>query len=134
MRTVTVDRRTFIMWLATINENRVPEGPVRDRVIAFQAEAAGALDAYFAEGIAVNHRRASPAERALIEARHSIISDLHEGHYWLQVAEGRRPEEVPVTPSVAKTKALRAFDRGYVRLVKASSSVSREQSRPAVGP
>lgn len=49
-----VDRRTLAMWLATLDERRV--GPdARDRVVAFQAEAADALDAYF------NQRAAAPA-------------------------------------------------------------------------
>lgn len=43
-----VDRRTFVMWLATIDSNRIsPEAkPV---IQAFQAEAADALDAYFGD-------------------------------------------------------------------------------------
>lgn len=41
-----VDRRTLTMWLATLDERRVNTG-ARARVVAFQAEAADALDAYF---------------------------------------------------------------------------------------
>ncbi|BAD56319.1 putative prophage antirepressor [Nocardia farcinica IFM 10152] len=50
-----IDRRTMTMWLATIDENRVAES-ARPVVRAFQAEAADALDAYFATGVAVNPR------------------------------------------------------------------------------
>ncbi len=50
-----VDRRTLTMWLATINESRVaPE--VRDTLIAYQLEAANALDSYFHQGGAINPR------------------------------------------------------------------------------
>lgn len=50
-----IDRRTFTMWLGGIDENRVsPEA--RQILIAFQAEAADALDAYFNEGGAINPR------------------------------------------------------------------------------
>lgn len=41
-----VDRRTLTMWLATLDERRV-SAAARPRVIAYQAEAADALDAYF---------------------------------------------------------------------------------------
>jgi hypothetical protein len=48
-----VDRRTFTMWLATIDTNRVNED-ARPVLEAFQAEAADALDAYFNDGGAIN--------------------------------------------------------------------------------
>lgn len=50
-----IDRRTFTMWLGGIDENRVNDD-ARPVLIAFQAEAADALDAYFSEGAAVNPR------------------------------------------------------------------------------
>lgn len=50
-----VDRRTFTMWLATVNENNVPEEK-RPLLVALQQEAADALDAYFHEGGAINPR------------------------------------------------------------------------------
>lgn len=45
-QTAMVDRRTFTMWLATIDANRV-SAEARPIIEAFQAEAADALDAYF---------------------------------------------------------------------------------------
>lgn len=50
-----IDRRTFTMWLATIDTNRV-SAEARPIIEAFQAEAADALDAYFNEGGAINPR------------------------------------------------------------------------------
>lgn len=47
-----IDRRTFTMWLATVDANRVSD-EARPVIEAFQAEAADALDAYFGAGIAV---------------------------------------------------------------------------------
>lgn len=44
--TAVIDRRTFTMWLGGIDENRVNEA-ARPVLVAFQAEAADALDAYF---------------------------------------------------------------------------------------
>lgn len=52
---IGVDRRTLTMWLATLPETRVrPE--LRPELIAYQREAAGALDVYFHEGVAINPR------------------------------------------------------------------------------
>ena len=45
-QTAMVDRRTFTMWLATIDASRV-SAEARPIIEAFQAEAADALDAYF---------------------------------------------------------------------------------------
>ena len=47
---LTVDRRTFTMWLATIDTGRLKNDAARQMLIAFQTEAADALDAYFNAG------------------------------------------------------------------------------------
>jgi hypothetical protein len=54
-RHLVVDRRTLTMWLATVNENNVPEEK-RQQLITFQREAADALDRHFHEGAALNPR------------------------------------------------------------------------------
>lgn len=51
-----IDRRTFTMWLATIDTSRVKNERTRELVRIYQCEAADALDQYFREGIAVNPR------------------------------------------------------------------------------
>lgn len=51
-----IDRRTFTMWLATIDTSRVKNERTRELVRIYQCEAADALDQYFHEGIAVNPR------------------------------------------------------------------------------
>lgn len=43
-----VDRRTFVMWLATIDANRI-SSEAKPVIQAFQAEAADVLDAYFGD-------------------------------------------------------------------------------------
>ena len=42
-----IDRRTFTMWLATIETSRVKDEGARDLLVSFQREAADVLDAYF---------------------------------------------------------------------------------------
>lgn len=49
------DRRTLTMWLATLDESRVREDK-RAELVAYQSEAADALDAYFHHGAAINPR------------------------------------------------------------------------------
>ena len=53
---VFIDRRTFTMWLATIDTGRVKNERTRELVRTYQCEAADALDKYFNEGAAVNPR------------------------------------------------------------------------------
>ncbi|MFF5473400.1 phage antirepressor N-terminal domain-containing protein [Streptomyces achromogenes] len=47
--------RTFLMLLATVNENRVAEG-LRPTLVAFQNETADAIEAYWTRGGAINER------------------------------------------------------------------------------
>lgn len=51
-----IDRKTFTMWLATIETSRVKDERARLMIEQFQDEAADALDAYFNDGGAVNPR------------------------------------------------------------------------------
>lgn len=73
----TVDRRTFTMWLATIDTGRVKNEHTRELVRTYQCEAADALDKYFNEGAAINPRAVgvptpSAEDRALTRARQLV--------------------------------------------------------------
>lgn len=50
---VMIDRKTFTMWLATIDASRVTDR-ARPTIEAYQMEAADALDAYFNMGVATS--------------------------------------------------------------------------------
>lgn len=52
---VTVDVRTFLMLLATVDERRVAKD-VKPKLVAYQAEVADAVESYWTKGIAVNPR------------------------------------------------------------------------------
>lgn len=52
---VTCDVRTFLMLLATIDERRVGKD-VKPKLIAYQAEVADAIEAYWTQGGAINPR------------------------------------------------------------------------------
>ncbi len=52
---VTVDVRTFLMLLATIDERRVAKD-VAPKLIAYQGEVADAIEAYWTKGAAINPR------------------------------------------------------------------------------
>lgn len=87
---LTVDRRTFTMWLATIDTSRLRSEDARNTLTIFQREAADALDAYFHEGAAVNARAAEAAEhrtnasifqsRARIELLQAARGLIHPDH------------------------------------------------------
>lgn len=99
-----IDRRTFTMWLATIDTNRVSPA-ARPILEAFQAEAADALDAYFNEGGAINPRatedqleriaRQAQAQAAVLQALKGIVDPKHleaKGRVVLARALGETPE------------------------------------------
>lgn len=67
-----IDRRTFTMWLATIDAGRLKNPTARKTVEAFQAEAADALDAYFHRGGAINPQ----ASQEQLEDLHGQIISL----------------------------------------------------------
>ncbi len=102
-----IDRRTMTMWLATIDESRVAE-EARPVVVAFQAEAADALDAYFHDGGAINPSatedqldrlaRQAHAQAAVIQALKGIVDPKHleaKGRIVLARALGEEPEIAP---------------------------------------
>jgi hypothetical protein len=99
-----IDRRTFTMWLATIDTNRVAT-EAKSILEAFQAEAADALDAYFNEGGAINPRasedqldriaRQAQAQAAVIQSLKGIVDPKHlevKGRLVLARAMGEAPE------------------------------------------
>lgn len=72
-----IDRRTFTMWLATIDTSRIGDEQTRELVRIYQCEAADALDRYFHEGAAINPRAVevptpSTEDRALTRARQLV--------------------------------------------------------------
>lgn len=83
---VGVDRKTLTMYLATLDENRVKD-EIRPILVALQAEAADALDAYFHEGGAINPDATvdqldvivtrATAQARLIASFKGIIDDKH---------------------------------------------------------
>ncbi|MDV2475141.1 phage antirepressor [Rhodococcus zopfii] len=102
-----IDRRTMTMWLATIDENRVGEA-AKPTVVAFQAEAADALDAYFHDGGAINPSatedqldritRQAGAQAAVLQALKGIVDPKHleaKGRIVLARALGEEPELNP---------------------------------------
>jgi len=104
-----IDRRTFTMWLATIDTNRVAETS-RPVIESFQAEAADALDSYFNEGGAINPRatedqldrltRQAQAQASVIQALKGIVDPKHleaKGRIVLARALGEKPELDPAT-------------------------------------
>jgi hypothetical protein len=66
-----VDIRTFLMLLATINENQVGDD-VRGILVAFQSEIADVIEAYFTDGQAVNPRLAEQSHPVQIAAQSEI--------------------------------------------------------------
>ena len=71
-----IDRRTFTMWLATIDTGRVKNERTRELVRAYQCEAADALDKYFNEGAAINPRATSASGPYSVETQARVLDIL----------------------------------------------------------
>lgn len=116
--------RTFLMLLATVNENRVPEA-VRPTLVAFQNETADAIEAYWTQGGALNPRATEDQLDSLISRAKrqaevlSILAPIVSPD-WLETkarlvaarALGEEPEidplDVPLyVPDFLKGKGLR---------------------------
>jgi hypothetical protein len=62
---VAVDVRTFLMWLATVNETKVAD-EVRETLVAYQQETTTAVNAYWTQGGAINPRASEEQLDSLI--------------------------------------------------------------------
>lgn len=110
----TVDRRTFTMWLATVETGRLKDENVREQVAIFQNEAADVLDAHF-HGAAEVQRPMTREEllsRAVLEAT-SAISELEVKNAQLELeVEHAAPAVRYFDKFVCDTDALRIDDWG----------------------
>lgn len=89
---VMIDRRTLGMWLATIDENRVVPSAA-PTIRAYQAQAADALDSYFAHGAAIAPVNQFDALRAMIDQIESAERTASEAKA-LSVDNGARIDAI----------------------------------------
>lgn len=111
IRSMTViDRRTFLMWLATLDENRVSD-EARPIVIAYQAKAADVLDAYFSRrdiesttAVDVEVIRELIAQSAaVIEQNGALIAqngEMQRALIEIATAKAARVSQIAVSPLV----------------------------------
>lgn len=146
---LTVDVRTFLMLLATINENNVAEDK-RPLLIAYQSEVADVIESYFRDGGAINPRATEDqlsaiANRALLQAEviralKGVVSDAHleaKARIVLARALGEAPElDTATTPlyvwGYLSEKGLprdlvRAKASGFGKLLKALYTVRNDR-------
>jgi hypothetical protein len=106
---VVCDVRTFLMLLATIDERRVAK-EIAPKLIAYQAEVADAIEAYWTKGGAINPRATDEQIAAIIDRakRQAEVLRVLEGivdRTWLESkarhvaarALGEEPEDDPAT-------------------------------------
>lgn len=129
----TVDVRTFLMLLATINENNVSEDK-RPLLIAYQSEVADVIEAYWRDGGAINPRatedqldriaRHATAQAAVLQALRGVVDPKHleaKGRVLLARAMGEAPELDEATRPLYVFDYLR--EKGLARdLVQAKAS------------
>jgi hypothetical protein len=103
---------TFLMWLVTINENRVSE-QARPALIAYQSETMDAIAAYWTHGGAVNPR----ADRQQIEALKQRLEELEDdANAWRVLASGNDNYCVRVAANILNQDP--AISTGQNRLFK----------------
>lgn len=119
---VAIDRRTFSMWLATIDTSRVKSQAARDLIVAYQQEAADALDQYFSTGVAVNehllkaqHLRRLEQVELLKAAEGLVHPDFLEAKTRIVLARelGEAPELDPSTRPLYVQDYLREKGLGH---------------------
>jgi hypothetical protein len=151
-RMVAVDVRTFLMWLATVNENKVADG-VRDTLVAYQQETTTAVNAYWTEGGAINPRATEEQLDSLIARAKqqaevlSILSGIVSPD-WLETkarlvaarALGEEPEvdplDVPLyVPDFLKGKGLKRREIESVQswFGRRAAAIYKEQTGEEIG-
>ena len=119
-----VDVRTFLMWLATVNETKVAD-EVRETLVAYQRETTTAVNSYWTEGGAINPRATEDQLDSLIARAKqqaevlSILSGI-VAPQWLETkgrlvaarALGEEPDVDPLdiplyVPDFLKAKGLK---------------------------
>lgn len=111
-----IDRRTFSMWLATIDTARVKNEDAKNLIVAYQCEAADALDAYFfgdAQKSSVDEetmRMLTEANTALVAANEAlretvrVLADVNK-----TPAGPRKPSDATVVDDGSRTPAERWY-------------------------
>lgn len=111
-----VDRRTFTMWLATIDTSRIKDEGARELLVAFQREAADVLDAYFS-GQAIGQAAIPEAieyQFRLLERARDLLSPETLEAETLHVIRGEKPHsQVNVTEEPRPLPSSLGGERGW---------------------
>lgn len=135
---VALDRRTFTMWLATIDTSRVKSQSARDLIVAYQQEAADALDVYFSTGVAVNehllkaqHLRRLEQVELLKAAEGLVHPDFLEAKTRIVIARemGETPELDPKTRPLYVQDYLREKGLGRTGLKRHAGPFGKDLKR-----
>jgi P22_AR N-terminal domain len=74
-QTTTVDVRTFLMLLATINENNVA-AEKRELLVAYQSEVADVVEAYWRNGVVANPRSIVPVQPSRLDVVQALLDEV----------------------------------------------------------
>jgi hypothetical protein len=120
-RVLAVTLKTFFMWLATINENKIAEEK-RPVLIAYQSESADALEAYWTKGYAVNPRLSYREQAEVLSALRGVVDSGYletRGRQLAARALGDTPEYDPLTKPLTVSQYLeqQGLTRGAMRRI-----------------
>lgn len=135
---LTCDVRTFLMLLATIDETRVGKD-VAPKLIAYQAEVADAIEAYWTKGGAINPRATRDQLDAIAktaEIQMSVLSRMSGivDARWLEGkarevaarALGEEPEQDPATRVLTVSDYLGDQDMGAAAVRKLAPTFGKK--------
>lgn len=149
-----VDVPTFLMWLATVNENKVAEG-ARPLLVAYQRESTEAVYGYWTQGGAINPRATdeqldriisrAKAQAEVVAALRGIVDAAWldaKGRHILARAIGEEPEIDPATRPLTVGEyladrgvagsALRSLSTTFGKRVKALYRLRHDADPPKV--
>lgn len=134
---VVIDVRTFLMLLATIDENRVA-ADVKNKLVTYQAEVADAVEAYWTKGGAVNPRATREQLDAIVDSAERRIRMLGAAKglvddRWLEamtreqlaIGLGREPEQDPSTRFLTVAEYLEEQGLGAAEIRKLSPTFGK---------
>lgn len=98
---VTVDVRTFLMMLATVDENRVPEH-IRPLLVAYQREVADVIESYWTKGAAVQPSVEVGPQHEIPPTYAEALRKLADEHEARLAAEGQVVELETTTAEQGK--------------------------------
>ena len=135
VRTVTtVDVRTFLMLLATVNENNVAEDK-RPLLVAYQSEVADVIEAYWTKGAVINPRATEDQLADVISIARGQMDVLNAAKGLLPIDWLEAKAKIVASRALGETPQIDAEDMPiYVESFLVEQGLTKAQAKAMRGP